>query len=57
METFLTKNEMEGWNLLRQRTLRTERNRMTVLLLRTERNWTEWNENETIEKRNDKGTI
>ena len=34
METFFTKNG----------TPRTEGNEMTVLLLKTEQNWTEWND-------------
>ena len=44
--------------VLQLRTPRTERNGKTVLLLRTERNGTERNENGTIKKkRNENGTI
>ena len=42
---------------LQLRTPRTERNGMTVLLLRTERKGTERNENGKIKKRKENGTI
>ena len=49
METFLIKNKRDA-TVLQLRTPRTERNWKTVLLLRTERNGTERNENGTIKK-------
>ena len=56
---FSTKNRTGDGNVLWLRTPRTERNRMMVLRLRTERDGTGRNRNRTVrlKKRNENGTI